>query len=147
VEGTGLGDPRTLIPAEDAKIADEAARLLVGYGLAVSRFEIAPDATELPAGDLVVICGPKSAPAAANLLATDPVLDIRQGGGRWRIASRRSGEQWESPADSDQAVSADSALHRPACRTGPAKRPWRLLDRLRQLGSGRALDHPLHWQG
>jgi hypothetical protein len=100
---------RPLIAAEDAKTADETARLLVGYGLAVSRFEIPPDATELPAGDLVVICGPKSAPAAARLLATDPVLDVRQDGGRWRIASRTTGEQWESPADGEPAVSADIA--------------------------------------
>jgi hypothetical protein len=100
---------RPLIAAEDAKTADETARLLAGYGLAMSRFEIAPDAIELPAGDLVVICGPKSAPAAANLLATDPVLDIRQSGGRWRIAGRTSGELWESPVDSDPAVSADIA--------------------------------------
>jgi hypothetical protein len=100
---------RPLIAAEDAKTADETARLLAGYGLTVSRFEIPPDATELPAGDLVVICGPKSAPAAARLLATDPVLDVRQDGGRWRITSRTSGEQWESPADGDPAESADVA--------------------------------------
>jgi hypothetical protein len=100
---------RPLIAAEDARTADETARLLSGYGLVASRFEIPPDATELPAGDLVVICGPKSAPAAARLLAADPALDIRQDGGRWRIASRTTGEQWESPADSDPAVSADIA--------------------------------------
>ena len=101
--------PRPLIAAEDAKTADETARLLAGYGLTVSRFEIPPDATELPAGDLVVICGPKSAHAAARLLATDPVLDVRQDGGRWRITSRTSGEHWESPADDDPAVGADIA--------------------------------------
>jgi hypothetical protein len=37
------------------------------------------------------------------------VLDVRQDGGRWRIASRTSGEQWESPADGDPAESADIA--------------------------------------
>ena len=100
---------RALIAAEDAKTADETASLLAGYGLATARFEITPDATDLPAGDLVVICGPKSAPAAARLLAADPVLDIRQDDGRWRVASRTGGGHWESPADADPAVSADIA--------------------------------------
>jgi hypothetical protein len=100
---------RPLIAAEDAKTADEAARLLADYGLAASRFEIPPGAEDLPAGDLVVICGPKSAPAAARLLAADPVLDIREDAGRWRIASRVTGERWESPSDGDPAVSADIA--------------------------------------
>lgn len=100
---------RPLIAAEDARTADETARLLASYGLAASRFEIPPGAEDLPAGDLVVICGPKSAPAAARLLAADPVLDIRQDTGRWRITSRVTGEQWESPSDGDPAASADVA--------------------------------------
>lgn len=100
---------RPLIAAEDAKTADETARLLGGYGLAASRFEIPPGREELPAGDLVVICGPKSAPAAARLLAADPVLDVREADGRWRIANRITGERWESPTDGDPAVSADIA--------------------------------------
>ncbi len=100
---------RPLIAAEDAKTADETARLLSGYGLAASRFEIPPGSEELPGGDLVVICGPKSAPAAARLLAADPVLDVRDDGGRWRIASRVTGEQWESPSDGDPPVTADIA--------------------------------------
>lgn len=100
---------RPLIAAEDAKTADETARLLSSYGLATSRFEIQPDAATLPSGDLVVICGPKSAPAAARLLAADPSLDIGHDGGRWRITSRMTGERWESPADSDPSVHADIA--------------------------------------
>lgn len=100
---------RPLIAAEDARTGEEAARLLNGYAMAVSRFEIPPGTGELPAGDLVVICGPKSAPAAARLLAADPVLDIREDAGRWHIASRVTGEQWESPSDGSPAASADVA--------------------------------------
>lgn len=100
---------RPLIAAEDAKTGEEIARLLGGYGLAVSRFEIPPGTEELPAGDLVVICGPKSAPAAARLLAADPALDVRDDEGRWCVASRVTGERWESPADGDPPVSADIA--------------------------------------
>jgi hypothetical protein len=102
---------RPLIAAEDAKTGEEIARLLGGYGLAVSRFEIPPGTEELPSGDLVVICGPKSAPAAARLLAADPVLDVRDDGDGWRIASRVTGERWESPSDGDPAVSADIGRH------------------------------------
>lgn len=100
---------RPLIAAEDAKTADETARLLGGYGLAASRFEIPPGTENLPAGDLVVICGPKSAPAAARLLAADPVLDVREEEGGWRIVGRVTGERWESPSDADPAASADIA--------------------------------------
>jgi hypothetical protein len=56
-----------------------------------------------------VICGPKSAPAAARLLAADPVLDVREDADRWRIVSRATGEQWGSPSDGDPPVSADIA--------------------------------------
>jgi hypothetical protein len=100
---------RPLIAAEDAKAHDEAARLLAGYGLVTARFEILPGTQELPAGDLVVICGPKSAPAAARLLAADPVLDIRQAAGHWHIASRTAGDRWESPSDDDPQANADIA--------------------------------------
>ena len=100
---------RPLIAAEDAKTGEETARLLGDYGLVTSRFEIPPGTAELPGGDLVVICGPKSAPAAARLLAADPFLDVREDGGRWRIVSRVTGESWESPSDDDPAVSADIA--------------------------------------
>jgi hypothetical protein len=62
-----------------------------------------------PCSAVAVICGPKSAPAAARLLAADPVLDVRDDGDGWRIASRVTGERWESPSDGDPAVSADIA--------------------------------------
>jgi hypothetical protein len=100
---------RPLVAVEDAKTGDEVARLMSGYGLLTSRFEIAPGTEELPAGDLVVICGPKSAPAAARLLADDPVLDVREDGGKWRIASKLTGERWESPSDADPGESIDIA--------------------------------------
>ena len=44
---------------------------------------------------------------AARLLAADPVLDVREEGGRWYIASRVTGERRESPSDGSPAVSAD----------------------------------------
>jgi hypothetical protein len=100
---------RSLIAAEDAKTGAEVAELLGGYGLAVSRFEIPPGTAALPSGDLVVICGPKSAPAAARLLAADPVLDVREEGGRWCIVNRLTGERYESPSDGEHGENIDLA--------------------------------------
>jgi hypothetical protein len=100
---------RPLIAAEDAKAGEETARLLGGYGLAASRFDIRPDTGELPSGDLVVVCGPKSAPAAARLLASDPILDVREDEDGWRIANRATGERWESPSDGDPPMGSDIA--------------------------------------
>jgi hypothetical protein len=100
---------RPLIAAEDARSGEAAALLLRGYGFAVSRFEIPPGTAELPPGDLVVICGPKSAPAAERLIAADPVLDVREDEGRWRIIDRATGVRRESPSDSEPGESADIA--------------------------------------
>lgn len=95
----GVSDrQRPLIAAEDTKTGDDIARLLGGYGLTVSRFEIPPGTTELPTGDLVVICGPKSAPAATQLLAGDPVLDVREDTGKWRTKSAKSRDSATSPS-------------------------------------------------
>jgi hypothetical protein len=84
-------------------------RLLGSYGFAVTTWQIEPDATALPAGDGVVICGPKSSPAAAALLAQDPELVLSEDAGRWQITERRSGQRYRSPADSEEPVPADIA--------------------------------------
>jgi hypothetical protein len=99
---------RPLIAAEDARAGAEAERLLGSYGFTVTTWQIEPHATALPAGDAVVICGPKSAPAAAALLARDPELAISEDAGRWQITSR-SGQQYRSPADGEQPAPADIA--------------------------------------
>lgn len=100
---------RPLIAAEDAQAGEEIAALLAGYGLAVTRYQIEPGTAAPPPGDTVVVCGPKSAPAGATLLARDTVLDMREDAGRWQIVHRDTGERYGSPADEPDPVSADLA--------------------------------------
>src|SRR5690606_8492350 len=79
-----VGIPRRDAGADDAVDAsDRAARQLVEkvlarLSLASSRFEIAPDAEDVPAGDTVVIGDPGSAPVAQELLAADEALSLEK---------------------------------------------------------------------
>ncbi|WP_019808790.1 hypothetical protein [Saccharomonospora halophila] len=101
---------RPLIAAEDSATADQLERLLDGLSFAVTdRHQLEPDATEPPAGDTIVVCGPKSAPVGADLLSRDPALDITQADGRWWIAHRTTGQRFGSPSDEPQPESADLA--------------------------------------
>jgi hypothetical protein len=100
---------RPLIAAEDAQTGEEITRLLTGYALAVTRYQIEPDTTSPPPGDAVVVCGPKSAPVGAALLARDGALDMREDAGRWWIVQRSKRERYGSPADEPAPVSADLA--------------------------------------
>ena len=100
---------RPLIAAEDAQTADEIARLLAGYALAFTRYQIEPDTAAPPPGDAVVVCGPKSAPVGAGLLARDRALDMREDAGRWQIVHRAAGQRYSSPADEPDPASADLA--------------------------------------
>jgi hypothetical protein len=100
---------RPLIAAEDAQAGEEAALLLDEYGLAVTRYQIEPDTTSPPSGDTVVICGPKSAPVGAALLARDGALDMRQDTGRWWIVHHGTGERYGSPADEQDEQAAANA--------------------------------------
>ena len=100
---------RPLIAAEDAQTADDIERLLSSYAFAVTRYQIEPDTADPPAGDTVVICGPKSAPLGAALLAEDQALTMAEQDGRWWIQRRDSGERYGSPADEQDPADADVA--------------------------------------
>ena len=103
------GRPRPLLAAEDVAAGEEITRLLAGYGLAVVTYQIEPDTEYPPSGDGVVICGPKTAPVAARLLAEDPELDVVQDADRWWIIRRATGDRYGSPADDVQPADADVA--------------------------------------
>lgn len=100
---------RPLIAAEDAQTGEQLEQLLAALALTVTRFQIEPDRVELPAGDTVVVCGPKSAPIGADLLARDPMLTMVKDDGRWWIEHRPTGERHGSPADETNAQAADLA--------------------------------------
>lgn len=100
---------RPLVAAEDMRAGEEAARLLEGYTLAVTRYQIDPQTAAAPPGDAVVICGPKTAPVGAALLARDKALDMREEHGRWWIIQRATGQRLGSPSDEVDPAAADLA--------------------------------------
>lgn len=100
---------RPLIAAEDAETANQLEALLTALSLATSRYQIEPDRTEPPAGDTIVVCGPKSAPIGADLLSRDPALAMVEDNGRWWIEQREDGTRIGSPSDEPAPQSADVA--------------------------------------
>jgi transcriptional regulator with XRE-family HTH domain len=100
---------RPLIAAEDAQTGEELERLLNSLTLAVTRYQIEPDREEPPAGDSVVVCGPKSAPVGADLMSRDPMLGMAEADGRWWIEHRPTGKRYGSPSDEPDPRSADVA--------------------------------------
>ncbi|MEU6829940.1 sigma factor-like helix-turn-helix DNA-binding protein [Nocardia beijingensis] len=92
--------------------ADQAAQksiqaILEQLSLSYNEFAIEPESSEVPAGDVVVICGPKSAPVARSLLDTDPVLDFERTDDGWWITDARTGQRHESPFRRDPSNLTD----------------------------------------
>ncbi|MEU4245836.1 hypothetical protein AB0F15_00305 [Amycolatopsis sp. NPDC026612] len=100
---------RPLIAAEDAQTGEQLELLLGNLSLTVSRFQIEPDLEKVPAGDAIVVCGPKSAPIGAALLDADPTLSMVEADGRWWITHEASGERFGSPADEVDRQDGDIA--------------------------------------
>ncbi|MFF4592673.1 hypothetical protein [Amycolatopsis sp. NPDC001319] len=100
---------RPLIAAEDAKTAEQLDRFLDSMAFATTQFQIEPDREDPPAGDTVVVCGPKSAPVGAWLLDQDPTLSMVEDGGRWWIEETATGDRHGSPSDAEEAESIDVA--------------------------------------
>ena len=100
---------RPLIAAEDAQTGEQLEHLLTSLALAVSRYQIEPDRAEPPAGDTIVVCGPKSAEIGADLMARDPALRMIEKRGRWFVEDIRGGVLIGSPADDDPPQDGDIA--------------------------------------
>ncbi|SFW50459.1 hypothetical protein [Amycolatopsis australiensis] len=97
---------RTYIDAADARAQEDTENLLSTLSFAVERFSIEADREAAPAGDAVIICGPRSAPVARVLLADDPKLGFEKDD-RWRIADRVTGAHYYSPRAADPADRID----------------------------------------
>lgn len=94
----GLDDrARTYIDAADAAAQERMESVLTAFALTPTRFAIGPNLTEPPPGDVVIICGPKSAPVAAALMAEDPTLGMTKENDRWWITDARTDERYGSP--------------------------------------------------
>ena len=100
---------RPLIAAEDAETAELVAELLGSLSFETARDHIDPSLATLPSGDAVIICGPKSAPVAASLLAADPALRMVEHDQRWWIEEVATGERHGSPTDDEPTQPADIA--------------------------------------
>lgn len=100
---------RPLIAAEDARTGEQVEQVLASLGFAITRFQLEPEAEQLPFGDVALVCGPKSAPVAAQLIASDPALGMEEHAGRWWILDRNTGQRLGSPADDSSAEAADLA--------------------------------------
>jgi hypothetical protein len=106
----GMDDrKRDYIDAADATAQDKVEGALAAHSLASSRFSIGTDMIEPPGGDVVVICGPKSAPIGANLLAKDPRLGMVREDCRWWLQDRQSGRRYGSPSRDQPPEPADVA--------------------------------------
>lgn len=98
---------RSYIDAADLATQADTETLLATLVLGAEPFSIPPDATTPPSGDVVVICGPKSAPIGAELMATDPRLGMVREDGRWWIIDKRTRERFGSPRADDPPRPAD----------------------------------------
>lgn len=97
---------RTYIDAADSRAQEQAEYLLGTLSFTVERFSIEPDRETTPAGDAVVICGPRSAPMARALLADDRKLGFEKDD-RWRIDDYVAGAHYFSPRVADPADRVD----------------------------------------
>lgn len=97
---------RRYVDASDLATQEATATLLGTLALLSEPFTIPPDSTTVPDGDAVVICGPKSAPIGADLLAGDPRLGMVRDG-RWWIEDKTTGERFGSPLGDQPSESAD----------------------------------------
>lgn len=100
---------RPLLAAEDVAAGDLAKRLLESFDFTTRTSQLGPDDDAVPDGDLFVICGPKSSPAVAQLLDTDPRLSIANDEAGWFIENHETHDRYRSPLDDDPASPADVA--------------------------------------
>jgi hypothetical protein len=98
---------RTYIDASDALAQEQAESLLTSLSLVPERFSIEPDREAAPAGDAVVICGPRSAPLGARLLAADPHLRFVKEDNRWRIEGGTEEHRFYSPRLAEPSENAE----------------------------------------
>ncbi|MFG3618059.1 sigma-70 family RNA polymerase sigma factor [Nocardia sp. NPDC047654] len=101
------GRERPYFDASDQATQEAIEATLTRLSLASNRFAIDPDSNEVPAGDAVVVCGPKSAPLARRLLANDPVFDFERTDEGWWITDARTSRRHQSPFRQDGSTRTD----------------------------------------
>ncbi|MEU6561811.1 sigma-70 family RNA polymerase sigma factor [Nocardia nova] len=105
--GLEEGRERPFFDANDQATQRAVEAMLAQLSLATTTFPIDPDRSDPPTGDCVIICGPKSAPVARNLLSGDPFLGFERDDDGWFIADARTGDHHRSPYCHDTSVRTD----------------------------------------
>ncbi|MFK0244484.1 hypothetical protein ACIQUM_07285 [Amycolatopsis azurea] len=100
---------RPVVAREDSSTVDVLSALMAKLDLDAERFQIDPGRADLPGGDVVLVCGPKSAPVARKLLARDPAMGMLEDGGRWWIETSGSSTRYGSPSDDPDPRGSDIA--------------------------------------
>jgi hypothetical protein len=126
---------RPVIAQEDFEAAMALVRFLDGIDIETSLAQVAPDGTiDFGPDALVVICGPKSSPVVADLIAADPGLDfLPDESGRWVVTERASGRVFSSPIDAELPADEDYAYVARLRR--PDGRPFILIAGIHAVGS------------
>lgn len=99
--GIEEGRERAYIDSNDEATRDHLQHKLAELSLTTTQFGIRPDTEEVPAGDCIIVCGPKSAPVARNLLEHDPLLAFDRTDAGWAIVDHRGEAQHYSPYRTD----------------------------------------------
>ncbi|NKY84417.1 nitrogenase iron-molybdenum cofactor biosynthesis protein NifE [Nocardia veterana] len=105
--GLEEGRRRPFFDATDQATRDALDRILTRLSLASSTFVVDPDSSDIPAGDVIVVCGPKSAPLAHALLADDEVLAFENTDEGWSISDARTGLRHSSQFQRNSADHRD----------------------------------------
>lgn len=101
------GRERPFIDANDQATQSALEGTLGRLVLAVEGFTIDPDREDLPEGDCIIVCGPKSAPIARRLLEGDSILGFERDDDGWWITDSRTGLRHSSPYRRDSSIRSD----------------------------------------
>lgn len=105
--GVEDGRERPFFDANDQATQKMVEITLERMSLAAAEFSIDPDRADPPAGDCVVICGPKSAPVGQALLDADSMLSFERTEQGWWITDSVTGQRYRSPYRADGSVHTD----------------------------------------
>ncbi|WP_063056210.1 nitrogen fixation protein NifE [Nocardia salmonicida] len=99
--GVEEGRERPYIDSNDEATRDHLLRKLGELSFATTQFDIKPDTERVPPGDCIIVCGPKSAPVARNLLDNDPLLAFDRTEAGWAIVDNHGEGRHLSPYRTD----------------------------------------------
>ncbi|MGY1867303.1 helix-turn-helix domain-containing protein [Nocardia gipuzkoensis] len=101
------GRERTFIDRSDQEVQQRLEAELDRLSLATSMFPIKPHTESVPDGDSIIVCGPKSAPVARDLLRADASLSFERDDTGWWIVDAHTGQRHGSPYRQNSTEQSD----------------------------------------